>query len=130
MLGVNPVQHLLSRYGALSSLTPANRSLLTGREFFPGLISGPFHDGLVLVFAVSAALGLIAAVVSLMRGGGTPPAEPDVPAATLVSSQISPQKESALCPQIPSASHCAAGAPASTLSSGPALTCRHRRTSA
>jgi hypothetical protein len=68
MLGVNPVHYLLIQHAALSSLTPANRDLLTGREFFPDLISGPFHDGLVLVFAVSAALGLIAAVVSLMRG--------------------------------------------------------------
>jgi hypothetical protein len=56
-------------------LTPANRNLLTGREFFPNLISGPFHNGLVIVFAVSAALGVIAAIVSLMRGTGTPPAE-------------------------------------------------------
>jgi MFS family permease len=75
MLGVNPVHYLLSQHGALSSLTPANRNLLTGREFFPNLISGPFHDGLVLVFAVSAALGVIAAVVSLMRGSSQPAAE-------------------------------------------------------
>src|SRR5262249_33727492 len=68
MLGVNPVRYLLSRYGALSTLSPANTNLLTGREFFPGLISGPFHDGLILVFAVSAVLGLIAAIVSLARG--------------------------------------------------------------
>ena len=74
MLGVNPVRYLLSRHGALSPLTPANRDLLTGREFFPNLISGPFHDGLVLVFAVSAALGVIAAVVSLMRGNSKPAA--------------------------------------------------------
>jgi hypothetical protein len=75
MLGVNPVHYLLSRHGALSSLTPSDRNLLTGREFFPELISGPFHDGLVLVFAVSAALGVIAAMVSLMRGSTKPPAE-------------------------------------------------------
>jgi MFS family permease len=75
MLGVNPVHHLLSQYDALASLTSANRNLLTGREFFPDLISGAFHDGLVLVFAVSAALGLIAAVVSLMRGSGKPPSD-------------------------------------------------------
>src|ERR1700691_299737 len=72
MLGVNPVRHLLSQQGALSSLTQANRNLHTGREFFPNLISGPFHDGLILVFAVSAALGVIAAIVSLMRGNGKP----------------------------------------------------------
>jgi hypothetical protein len=75
LLGVNPVNYLLSRYGALSALTPANRALLTGREFFPDLISGPFHGGLVLVFAVSAVLGVIAAIVSLMRGSNKPPAE-------------------------------------------------------
>ncbi len=68
MLGVNPVQYLLAQYGTLSSLTPANQNLLTGREFFPNLISGPFHDGLVLVFAVSAAFGVVAAIVSFMRG--------------------------------------------------------------
>jgi hypothetical protein len=75
LLGVNPVHYLLSQHGALSPLTQANKDLLTGREFFPDLISGPFHDGLVLVFAVSAALGLIAAIVSLMRGTSKPPAE-------------------------------------------------------
>jgi len=75
MLGVNPVHYLLSEHGALSSLTQANRNLLTGREFFPELISGPFHDGLILVFAVSAGLGVIAAIVSLMRGSGKPTAE-------------------------------------------------------
>jgi MFS family permease len=32
LLGVNPVHYLLSRYGALSPLTPANRNLLTGRD--------------------------------------------------------------------------------------------------
>jgi MFS family permease len=81
MLGVNPVHHLLSQYGALSSLTPADRNLLTGRQFFPDLISGPFHDGLILVFAVSAALGLIAAVVSLMRGTGKPSPRSEIDAA-------------------------------------------------
>jgi MFS family permease len=75
MLGANPVHYLLSQYGALSSLTQANRTLLTGREFFPNLISGPFHDGLVLVFAVSAALGVIAAIVSLVRGPSKSAAE-------------------------------------------------------
>ncbi len=72
MLGVNPVHYLLSRYGALSSLTPGDRNLLTGREFFPSLMSGPFHSGLVVVFAVSAVLGVIAAIVSLMRGSTKP----------------------------------------------------------
>ena len=78
LLGVNPVQYLLSAEGALSSLSESDRRILTGRAFFPTLISGPFHDGLVVVFAVSAALGIVAAVVSMLRGTGRPPAESDV----------------------------------------------------
>jgi MFS family permease len=69
ILGVNPIQHLLAPTGALSSLPAANQQTLTGRTFFPHLISQPFHDGLVVVFAVAAGLALIGAVASLLRGG-------------------------------------------------------------
>ena len=75
VLGVNPVQHLLTSAHALSSLSAAHQRILTGREFFPHLISGPFHQGLVVVFAVSAALSAIAAVASLLRGGRYVPSE-------------------------------------------------------
>jgi hypothetical protein len=55
--------HGLSRApGSAPWLVPRGTwRLLTGREFFPNLISGPFSDGLVLVFAACAALGVIAA---------------------------------------------------------------------
>jgi MFS family permease len=69
ILGVNPIQHLLAPTGALSSLPAANQQTLTGRTFFPHLISQPFHQGLVVVFAVAAGLALIGAVASLLRGG-------------------------------------------------------------
>jgi MFS family permease len=69
VLGVNPVQHLLATNGVLASLSSANRQVLTGREFFPNLLSGPFHQGLVVVFAVAAGLGLVAALASLLRKG-------------------------------------------------------------
>jgi hypothetical protein len=69
VLGVNPVQHLLASNGALGSLSPANQQVLTGREFFPNLLSGPFHQGLIVVFAVAAGLGLLAALASLLRKG-------------------------------------------------------------
>ncbi len=69
ILGVNPIQHLLAPSGALATLPAANQHTLTGREFFPNLISGPFHHGLVVVFAVAAVLSLLAAVASLLRGG-------------------------------------------------------------
>jgi len=69
VLGVNPVGHLLSASGALSSLAPADQHVLTGTRFFPDLIAGPFHDGLIVVFTVAAALSVVAAVASLLRGG-------------------------------------------------------------
>jgi hypothetical protein len=69
ILGVNPIRNLLAPSGALSSLPTANQQALTGREFFPNLISAPFHHGLVVVFAVAAALAVLAALASLLRGG-------------------------------------------------------------
>jgi MFS family permease len=69
VLGVNPVQHLLASARALSTLPAASQRTLTGREFFPQLISGPFHQGLVVVFVTSAALAAVAAFASLLRGG-------------------------------------------------------------
>jgi MFS family permease len=80
VLGVNPVQHLLSASGVLSSLPAASRRILTGREFFPELISGPFQRGLTILFAVAAGLAVLAGVASLLRGGHhVRPAEPPGP---------------------------------------------------
>jgi MFS family permease len=70
-LGVNPIQHLLQPSGTLAHLTPVQQQTLTGREFFPHLISGPFHSGLVIVFAFGATLAFLAAIASLLRGTGT-----------------------------------------------------------
>ncbi len=69
VLGVNPVQHLLAVRGVLSQLPAASRQVLTGRTFFPSLISGPFHHGLTIVFAVATALAVVAGLASLLRGG-------------------------------------------------------------
>jgi MFS family permease len=69
VLGVNPIGHLLASMGVLSSLPAASQRILTGRAFFPDLISGPFHHGLVVVFAVAAGLAALAGLASLMRGG-------------------------------------------------------------
>jgi MFS family permease len=68
ILGVNPIGNLLAPSGALATLPAADRQTLTGREFFPHLISAPFHDGLVVVFAASAVLSILAAAASLLRG--------------------------------------------------------------
>ena len=69
VLGVNPLQHLLAASDELARLPAASQRALTGREFFPDLISGPFHQGLVVVFAVAAALAVLAGLASLLRGG-------------------------------------------------------------
>ena len=76
VLGVNPVQHLLTQAHALTSLPAASQRVLTGREYFPQLISGPFHQGLVVVFIAAAALSVVAALASLLRGGRPVPPEP------------------------------------------------------
>jgi MFS family permease len=67
-LGYNPIQSLLGPTGALDKLSPADAQALTGKEFFPQLISEPFHHGLVVVFSVAAAMSLIGALASLARG--------------------------------------------------------------
>jgi MFS family permease len=69
LLGFNPVRHLLGPSGALSSLPAHSVAVLTGTQFFPRLISGPFHYGLVIVFSTAAAMSLVGAAVSLLRGG-------------------------------------------------------------
>jgi MFS family permease len=79
VLGVNPVQHLLAGSGTLASLPSASRAALTGRTFFPKLISGPFHQGLTVVFIVAAVLSLLGALASLMRGGRIPPVLTETP---------------------------------------------------
>ncbi|WP_410594669.1 MFS transporter [Amycolatopsis sp. lyj-23] len=66
-LGSNPVGHLLGP-DVLAGLAPADRAALTGGEFFPRLVSGPFHHGLVVVFTAAAAMAVVAAIASASRG--------------------------------------------------------------
>jgi EmrB/QacA subfamily drug resistance transporter len=66
-LGYNPIQRLLGPQ-VLSHLSSAHAANLTGKSFFPHLISGPFMDGLTIVFTASMLMALIAAGASLMRG--------------------------------------------------------------
>jgi hypothetical protein len=68
LLGYNPVQHLLAPSGVLATLPAHNAAVLTGNQFFPHLISGPFHHGLIIVFTAAAAMSLVGAGVSLLRG--------------------------------------------------------------
>jgi MFS family permease len=72
MLGYNPVANLLGPSGLLRTLPPKNVATLTGREFFPNLISGPFHHGLTIVFTAAALMAVCGAAVSWMRGKKPP----------------------------------------------------------
>ena len=74
VLGVNPLGHLLAARGGLAGLPAAARQTLTGREFFPDLISGPFQHGLVIVFALAAVLSVLAVLASALRGARPAPA--------------------------------------------------------
>ena len=66
-LGYNPIQHLLGST-TLAHISAHSQAILTGRSFFPHLISAPFRSGLheALYFAIAACL--VAAAASLMRG--------------------------------------------------------------
>jgi MFS family permease len=77
VLGVNPLQHLLAASRVLYTLPVSAQRTITGRRFFPDLISGPFAHGLVIVFAVSAGLAVIAALASLLRGRHEAPGSGD-----------------------------------------------------
>jgi MFS family permease len=68
LLGFNPVRNLLGPSGVLSRLPAHNVAVLTGRQFFPNLISAPFHHGLVIVFTAAAIMSVSGALVSLLRG--------------------------------------------------------------
>jgi MFS family permease len=67
-LGYNPIKSLLGTH-LLGSLPHAQATVLTGRGFFPHLISAPFSSALFAAFTFAAAACLIAALASLLRGG-------------------------------------------------------------
>jgi MFS family permease len=67
-LGYNPVQHLIGS-GVLARLPQHQQAILTGRSFFPGLITAPFKAGLDAAFDFAILASLVAAGASWMRGG-------------------------------------------------------------
>lgn len=68
-LGINPIAALLGPTGLFTTLPAGKVATLTGTTFFPSLISDPFHSALVLVFAIAAAMMVVAAVASWYAGG-------------------------------------------------------------
>lgn len=67
LLGENPIRTLLGP-DVLAGLAPDQAAYLTGRTFFPELISGPFSAGLTLALGFAAACCLVAAVASALIG--------------------------------------------------------------
>ncbi|HVA04946.1 MAG TPA: MFS transporter [Acidimicrobiales bacterium] len=67
-LGYNPMATLLGPT-ALHHMTAAQVNYITGRSFFPHLISAPFGRGLAKAFDFAAIVCVLGAVASLLRGG-------------------------------------------------------------
>ncbi|MCO6005088.1 MFS transporter [Actinoallomurus purpureus] len=63
-LGYNPMRQLLGP--ELHRLPAEQASYLTGRGFFPHLITQPFHDGLTIAFWFAIAACVVAAIASLL----------------------------------------------------------------
>jgi MFS family permease len=66
-LGFNPIQQLLPS-AAAAHVSSAHYAFLTGRSFFPSLISGPFGHGLHLAFLMAAFCCFLATAFSWLRG--------------------------------------------------------------
>ena len=101
MLGYNPVHNLLAQHLPVGTNQPADLlhtlpahsvAVLTGRQFFPNLISGPFHHGLMIVFTAAAVMSVSGAAVSWLRGGRVSPEEPG---------RVSPEEPGRVSPQEP-----------------------------
>jgi hypothetical protein len=69
-LGYNPMRQLLGPL--LHHLPPAHAAYLAGREFFPHLMTAPFHSGLGVAFGFAIAANVIAGVASALTGRRTP----------------------------------------------------------
>lgn len=67
-LGYNPIAELLGPSGALAR-PGVDAETLTGHTFFPLLISGPFHTGLVVVFFAATVMMVLGALTSLVSPG-------------------------------------------------------------
>jgi EmrB/QacA subfamily drug resistance transporter len=81
-LGFNPIEHLVGPH-ALSLISAHSQAVITGRSFFPSLISGPFRTGLHEAFVFAIVACLVAAAASLMRGGRYHHAEETTPAVAV-----------------------------------------------
>jgi MFS family permease len=75
-LGYNPIQNLVGP-DVLAGLSAHQQAVLTSREFFPTMISGPFQTGLRAALDLAIVVSLLAAAASWVRGGKYEYVEPD-----------------------------------------------------
>jgi MFS family permease len=80
-LGYNPIRQLLGPQ-VLQHLPAGRADYLTGRDFFPHLVTGPFRDGLAVAFWFAVAACLIAAVASAFTARPVRAVEAPTPLAT------------------------------------------------
>jgi MFS family permease len=66
-LGYNPIKSLLGAH-TLAAMSQAHAHYITGRSFFPKLISAPFESGLREAFDFAAGACLLAALASWLMG--------------------------------------------------------------
>ncbi|MHB0928988.1 MAG: MFS transporter [Candidatus Nanopelagicales bacterium] len=67
LLGFNPLATLLGSASA-AHVSASQWAVLTDRQFFPQMITAPFHDGLVVVFGMAIVMSLLGALFSALRG--------------------------------------------------------------
>jgi MFS family permease len=92
-LGYNPIRTLL---GSSLATLPADRAnYLTGRSFFPHLISAPFESGLSEAFTFAIVACLVAAAASWLRGGKYHHSDREASAAIPASGAPSPASAAA-----------------------------------
>jgi MFS family permease len=85
-LGYNPMQELLG--GVVSHMPAAHAAYLTGRQFFPDLISGPFHDGLGVAFGFALGACVLGAIFSALTGKPKPQPEHESLGSELAAAEL------------------------------------------
>ncbi|MGV8854953.1 MAG: MFS transporter [Devosia sp.] len=72
-LGYNPMGELIPA-AAMATLGPDQVAVITGQQFFPQMLAGPFMVGIKIAFSISLLLYLLAALASWL--GGAPSRSP------------------------------------------------------
>lgn len=97
-LGYNPMEKLVGPR-TLAQLPPAKAADITGKRFFPKLISGPFIDGLRIAFTASVIMCLVAAAASWLRGSHYLADEDDTTGSFGAPLEVHPDDDEAPMPE-------------------------------